>query len=56
VRHGHVSINGKPVDIPSAQVKVGDVVSVREKSREIGQIKEAFEAVARRTVPGLVGA
>lgn len=51
VRHGHISINGKRVDIPSARVKVGDVVAVREKSREIGQIKASLEAVARRTVP-----
>src|SRR5205807_9569275 len=32
VRHGHVSVNGRKVDIPSFQVKVGDEVSVREKS------------------------
>lgn len=51
VRHGHISINGKRVNIPSARVKVGDVISVREKSREIGQIKASLEAVARRTVP-----
>ncbi len=51
VRHGHITVNGKRVDIPSARVKVGDVVAVREKSREIGQIKASLEAVARRTVP-----
>ena len=51
VRHGHISVNGHRVDIPSALVKVGDVVTVREKSREIGQIKEALETVARRSVP-----
>ena len=51
VRHGHFTINGQRVDIPSAQVKVGDMVAVHEKSREIGQLKQAMEAVARRTVP-----
>ncbi|KMY65795.1 30S ribosomal protein S4 [Desulfocarbo indianensis] len=51
VRHGHITINGKRVDIPSARLKVGDVVAVREKSREIAQIKASLEAVARRTVP-----
>ncbi len=51
VRHGHLSINGHRVNIPSAKVKVGDVVSVREKSKEVQMVKEAVEAVARRTVP-----
>lgn len=51
VRHGHFEINGRRVNIPSALVKAGDVVSVREKSREVAQLKEAMEAVARRTAP-----
>lgn len=51
VRHGHVTINGHRVDIPSARVKIGDVVAVKDKSREIPQLKESLEAVARRTVP-----
>ncbi len=51
VRHGHILVNGRRVDIPSARVKVGDVVAVREKSRKIPQIVESLEAVARRTVP-----
>ncbi len=51
VRHGHVQVNGRRVNIPSARVKPGDVVSVREKSRKIPQIVESLEAVARRTVP-----
>jgi small subunit ribosomal protein S4 len=44
-------VNGRRVNIPSCLVKPGDVVAVREKSREIGQIKEALESVARRSVP-----
>ncbi len=51
VRHGHFTVNGRRTDIPSLQVRVGDVVAVREKSREVGQLKEAMEAVARRQVP-----
>ncbi|MCD6320158.1 MAG: 30S ribosomal protein S4 [Candidatus Desulfofervidaceae bacterium] len=51
VRHGHVMVNGRKVDIPSYQVKVGDVIKIREKSREIPLIKEALEGRARRGVP-----
>jgi len=51
VRHGHFTINGRRVNVPSLKVKVGDVVSVREKSREVDQLKQAMEAVARRQVP-----
>lgn len=35
VRHGHVTVNGRRLDIPSAEVRVGDVVSLRERSREL---------------------
>jgi len=35
VSHGHIQVNGRRVDIPSFQVKIGDVVSVKEKSRKI---------------------
>ncbi|MCB2187759.1 MAG: 30S ribosomal protein S4 [Deltaproteobacteria bacterium] len=52
VRHGHFAINGRRVNIPSALVREGDVIGVLEKSRNTPQIKEAMEAVARRTVPG----
>jgi len=51
VRHGHFAINGQKVNIPSARVKMGDVIGVREKSREVSQLKEAMEAVARRQIP-----
>ena len=52
VKHGHFLVNGKKVDIPSYQVKVNDVIEVREKSRKIPVIQEAQEVVARRGVPG----
>jgi len=51
VRHGHFTINNRRVDIPSIQLKVGDVVELREKSRKISSINEALEAVVRRGVP-----
>ena len=48
VTHGHLRVNGRKVDIPSYQVKVGDRIEVREKSRELGAIKYAVETLARR--------
>lgn len=52
VRHSHFTVNGQKVNIPSALVKAGDVIAVTQGSRELGQLKEAMEAVARRTIPG----
>lgn len=43
VNHGHVTVNGKKVDIPSYQLKIGDVVGLREKSRTLEVIKDALE-------------
>ncbi len=51
VRHGHFTLNGKKVNIPSIQLKVGDVVVLRDKSKAIVSINDALEAVARRGVP-----
>ncbi|MCL6445585.1 MAG: 30S ribosomal protein S4 [Alicyclobacillus sp.] len=51
VRHGHFEVNGHRVDIPSYLTKVGDVVSVREKSQQGGRMKELLEAAASRTIP-----
>ncbi|MCU0600755.1 MAG: 30S ribosomal protein S4 [Desulfobacterales bacterium] len=51
VSHNHFLVNGKKVNIPSYQIKVGDVVEVHEKSREIKAITEAQEAVVRRSMP-----
>ena len=48
VNHGHITVNGIKVDIPSYQVKVGDVIAVRENSLEHGAIKEAVEACTSR--------
>jgi small subunit ribosomal protein S4 len=52
VRHGHFRVNGRKVTIPSFQLKAGDVVDVRERSRKVVRISEALEAVDRRGVPG----
>lgn len=43
VNHGHINVNGKRVDIPSFQVKPGDIVAVRENSKEHKAMKEAIE-------------
>lgn len=43
VSHGHVTVNGKKVDIASFRVSVGDVISLRERSRGLSSIKEALE-------------
>ena len=51
VKHGHFLVNGRKVDIPSYQVKVDDVIEVKEKSRKMPVIQEAQEVVARRGVP-----
>lgn len=51
VRHRHVEVNGKRVDIPSYIVRPGDKVSVREKSRAQARVAASLEAVERRGVP-----
>jgi small subunit ribosomal protein S4 len=51
VRHGHFTINGKKVNIPSYLVRPRDVVQVREASQKIARISEALAAVDRRGVP-----
>ena len=43
VAHGHVTVNGKKVDIASYQVQPGDVIGLRERSRAMKSIKEAME-------------
>jgi small subunit ribosomal protein S4 len=51
VRHNHVWVNNRRVNIPSFQVKVGDVVEIQEKKRKVPVILEAMETVARRGIP-----
>lgn len=54
VRHGHVLINGKRVDIPSYKVKAGDKVSIIEESRKIGLLNAALASAQTRPVPSWV--
>lgn len=51
VRHGHVLINGKRVDLPGCQVAVGQTISVGEKSRANAKINASLDAVERRGIP-----
>jgi len=51
VRHKHILVNGKKVDIPSFLISAGDVVSLKEKSRANAGINENLEAVVRRGIP-----
>ena len=50
VNHGHVKVNGKRVTIPSYRVKVGDVVEVRDRAKELALVLEASQS-AERDVP-----
>ncbi len=49
VSHGHVTVNGKKVDIPSYRCKIGDVVEVKEKSRQLTLVLEAIKSSERDT-------
>ena len=48
VNHGHIEVNGKKLDIPSALLNVGDVVSVRENSKDLKVIKESLETLGTK--------
>ena len=50
VNHGHVKVNGQKVDIPSYRVKPGDVIELREKSKDLAIVIEATQ-LAERDVP-----
>ena len=51
VDHKHITVNGKLVHVPSYQVKVGDVIEVREKYKTTQRHKDIFETAGGRTVP-----
>ena len=51
VRHGHITVNGKRVDIPSYRVKAGDVVAVAPKYKDLLPIKEALISSEHMAVP-----
>ena len=48
VNHGHIEVNGKKLDIPSALLSVGDVVSVKESSKDLKVIKESLETLGTK--------
>ena len=51
VRHKHVLVNGKPVDIPSYALKVGDVIEIKEKYTSMQRYKDILEVTDTRIVP-----
>ena len=54
VRHNHFFVNSRQVNIPSYQVKPGDVIEVREKSRKVPPILEGMGTVIRRGIPNWI--
>lgn len=56
VNHGHIFVNDRKVDIPSFQVKVGDVVTVKEKSAKNPHVDGAWATAAGRGRPGWISA
>ncbi|MGI9385306.1 MAG: 30S ribosomal protein S4 [Methyloligellaceae bacterium] len=55
VNHGHVKVNGRRVNIPSYRCRVGDMVEVKEQSRDLGLVIEAVQS-AERDVPDYIDA
>ena len=51
VTHGHFTLNGKKVDVPSQLVKLGDIVAVKEASRSSAKFKALAEALDTKTAP-----
>jgi small subunit ribosomal protein S4 len=52
VTHGHINVNGRKVNIPSFETKVGQIVSVAPRSRQLEYFKALAEVLRRRQVPG----
>src|SRR5690242_20286878 len=53
INHGHIKVNGRRVNIPSYRVKPGDVIEVKEKSRQLASVLEATQ-LAERDVPDYI--
>ncbi len=51
VRHGHVSVNGRKVNIPSYQVNVGDEIAVREPARKLQIVEQGIQSAQQNPVP-----
>lgn len=54
IRHGHFQLNGHKANVPSIQVRPGDVITVRERSKQMARIQEALAGVDRRGFPAWV--
>lgn len=54
VSHGHFLVNGRKVDIPSVQLKVGDIVSIREGSKGKDTFKDILEIMKKAKVPSWI--
>lgn len=54
VRHSHIQVNGKRVNIPSYRVNPNDVIEIREKSKKIAYVKSALEGAENRQRPSWV--
>ena len=48
VCHGHITVNGKKVNIPSYRCKPGDVIAIKESDRELAIVKSSLESLSRR--------
>ena len=48
VNHGHITVNGKKVDIPSYRCKVGDIIAIKENDKDLAVVKNALEALSKR--------
>jgi len=53
INHGHIKVNGRKTNIGSARLKIGDIVEVREKSRDIAMVIQALDS-AEREIPEYV--
>jgi small subunit ribosomal protein S4 len=51
VRHGHIRVNGRKVNVPSFLVKQGDVIEPRDKSRTIDLLRGAMERLSQKHIP-----
>ena len=48
VNHGHITVNGKKVDIPSYRCKPGDIIAIKESDKELAIVKSSLEALSKR--------
>ena len=54
VRHGHITVNGRKVNIPSYQVAVGEEIAIRERSRKLPVLEQAKEFAAHQNAPNWI--